>query len=398
MELLAYCGTPFLISKEHYEELSKFKWHISAHGYVVRSCKTGEESRLSRYILHNILKIDIENLQVDHKDRNPLNNQRSNLREVTQAENNRNKEKQDGCTSIYKGVCYLKNNNKWKANITIYGKLYNALYDNEIWAAHQYNLWLDEFNEYTGIKNKIDKPLDFIPWKKTERIQDLPKYIYETERCQFRVVIKYDNIRIHDSMHNTLFEAKIAKKEGLSLRDKIIKDKKNIKYNKDGEAIIEIFKYKNKICDVIIDEELYNDLVKIKWKIKTKNGKVDGRINNKYIEIQKYIMNHVDTKTIIFHVDSNILNNKLSNLIEIPRNIYQIINSPIISTGGSSRYNGVFYCNTYNKWTAKLCLTHIGYFKSEDDAYQARTNALEDLKSEYLPNYYFRKYFENLEL
>ena len=105
VELYAYCGTAFLISDEDYAEISQSKWYISNKGYVQRGYKKqGEETLLSRYIMKNIRKLDIENLIIDHIDRNPLNNKRSNLRSVDSAENIRNTPKRNDCTSMYKGL------------------------------------------------------------------------------------------------------------------------------------------------------------------------------------------------------------------------------------------------------------------------------------------------------
>jgi hypothetical protein len=104
-------GECFLVSEEDWDEISQFKWHISNRGYARRGCNKDEEALLSRYIMKNIRKLDIENLFVDHIDRNPLNNQRYNLRTVTVSENNRNIEKRDNCTSQYRGVHFSQVNN-----------------------------------------------------------------------------------------------------------------------------------------------------------------------------------------------------------------------------------------------------------------------------------------------
>ena len=60
--------------------------------------------------------------EIDHIDRNPLNNKFSNLRLATIAQQNMNQSKfktKDGvpCSSIYKGVSWNKGKQKWRARI-----------------------------------------------------------------------------------------------------------------------------------------------------------------------------------------------------------------------------------------------------------------------------------------
>jgi hypothetical protein len=54
--------------------------------------------------------------QLDHIDRNPLNNKIENLREATQSTNQWNTSKSDG------GVSFHKASNKWRARIKIHNK------------------------------------------------------------------------------------------------------------------------------------------------------------------------------------------------------------------------------------------------------------------------------------
>ena len=60
--------------------------------------------------------------ELDHINRNPLDNHIENLRESTGSQNHANIKKRDGLTSKYKGVSWNKFRNKWKASITVKGK------------------------------------------------------------------------------------------------------------------------------------------------------------------------------------------------------------------------------------------------------------------------------------
>ena len=78
---------------------------------------------------------------VDHKDRNTKNNSLSNLRWVTRQQNNMNKTKsKSNSSSLYKGVCWRKQNKKWQSYIKFNGKtIYLGYFNNEIEAAQMYN-------------------------------------------------------------------------------------------------------------------------------------------------------------------------------------------------------------------------------------------------------------------
>jgi len=62
-------------------------------------------------------------IQIDHIDNNPLNNQRSNLRECTNQQNSFNKSKNKNNKSGFKGVYFDKYANKYKAQIQINNKV-----------------------------------------------------------------------------------------------------------------------------------------------------------------------------------------------------------------------------------------------------------------------------------
>jgi hypothetical protein len=70
--------------------------------------------------------------EVDHADRDGLNNRWSNLRECTRSENNANMTKQSNNTSGYKGVCWHKTNKKWQAQIGYKGRHYNLGFYSDI--------------------------------------------------------------------------------------------------------------------------------------------------------------------------------------------------------------------------------------------------------------------------
>jgi hypothetical protein len=78
---------------------------------------------------------------VDHKDRNKLNNNIENLRELSDSENKRNSNKKKiECTSKYKGVSWSKRQRKWEARLKVSGKhLFLGYFNNEDDAGQAHN-------------------------------------------------------------------------------------------------------------------------------------------------------------------------------------------------------------------------------------------------------------------
>jgi len=62
---------------------------------------------------------------IDHKDRVKLNNRADNLEDVTLAQNSENSNISKANTSGFKGVHFLKKNNKWTAHIHRLGKTHH---------------------------------------------------------------------------------------------------------------------------------------------------------------------------------------------------------------------------------------------------------------------------------
>jgi len=77
---------------------------------------------------------------LDHKNMDRTDNRITNLRECSNAENQRNRGKQANNTSGHKGVSWAKNVNKWKSEITVGGQYkYLGIFDTIEDAAKAYN-------------------------------------------------------------------------------------------------------------------------------------------------------------------------------------------------------------------------------------------------------------------
>jgi len=68
-------------------------------------------------LMHRVILDAKTGKEVDHKDRDGLNNQRNNIRLCVHKENQRNREAQRNSKSGHKGVSWDKSRNKWTAHI-----------------------------------------------------------------------------------------------------------------------------------------------------------------------------------------------------------------------------------------------------------------------------------------
>lgn len=123
-------GKIALVDDEDFERLNQYKWCFSGQ-YAQRKVLR------KTILMHRVI---LECPQVDHIDGNRLNNQRSNLRACNHAQNQMNREKSKGLSSVYKGVSWHKQVEKWRARIqTNQGCLYLGLFESEIEAAQTYD-------------------------------------------------------------------------------------------------------------------------------------------------------------------------------------------------------------------------------------------------------------------
>jgi hypothetical protein len=134
-------GYVALVDDDDFEWLSQYRWHASDKGagyfYAARIITKDDGKRTLEY-MHRAIKQNPKGFFVDHKDGNTFNNQKSNLRVCTRAENIRNEGKQKHNTSGYCGV--RPSGSKFVAHITVNNKnIYIGTCDTKEEAARAYD-------------------------------------------------------------------------------------------------------------------------------------------------------------------------------------------------------------------------------------------------------------------
>jgi hypothetical protein len=149
-QLLLTKGQFALVDDCYYEQiLALGHWCYAHNHYAVLYRRDGERCTtrfLQRVCMELILGHPIPpQLQVDHINRDRLDNQRHNLRLATRSQNQANKGRQVN-TSCYKGV--NANKGKWEARIRFNGRrVYLGRYSDALTAAMIYDAATRHFNQ-----------------------------------------------------------------------------------------------------------------------------------------------------------------------------------------------------------------------------------------------------------
>ena len=130
---------------EDYERLASFPWSLVT-GYAIRTLHSG--SMLGAMHRH-VLEVPT-GVQVDHINRNKLDNRRANLREATHSQNCANKGPSSRNVSGYKGLSWCKRLQRWRVDIFLGGRPTTLGYlKDPIEAARLYNgAAYDEWGDY----------------------------------------------------------------------------------------------------------------------------------------------------------------------------------------------------------------------------------------------------------
>lgn len=133
-----------LVDDADYEQLNKQKWyaHQSRNVWYVRSNSLPVNDKQLSILMHRVI-LGLQHgdgKQVDYIDGDGLNNQRSNLRICTNAQNQHNRRQKVTGQSRFKGVTRHRQSKRWIAQINRHSaQRYIGSFDTEEEAAEAYN-------------------------------------------------------------------------------------------------------------------------------------------------------------------------------------------------------------------------------------------------------------------
>jgi hypothetical protein len=133
-------GKVALVDDGDYDDLSNHSWYVMTAGNL---CYAGRSSPMVNgnrqlILMHSAIINTPKGMDTDHINGNGLDNRRENLRIVTRRQNLQNLHIKK--TSIYPGVSFETDSNRWRAQIKINGKSRNiGRFKTEIDAAIAYS-------------------------------------------------------------------------------------------------------------------------------------------------------------------------------------------------------------------------------------------------------------------
>lgn len=151
-EILLTRGKVAIVDDDDFIRLLKYKWHCNNSGYAARRGKKDEKALVLLH--HEVLGIPQNGLEIDHINRNRLDNRKCNLRFVSRTQNCANRAKTTNKTSsVYKGVYFEKDSACWKSVIEINGRKRTlGRFKSETEAAQTYNMAaLSFFGKYANL-------------------------------------------------------------------------------------------------------------------------------------------------------------------------------------------------------------------------------------------------------
>ena len=138
-------GKITLIDDEDFVYLSQWTWRAIKGARIWYAVTSLAATRMHRLIMNTP-----DNLVVDHKDGDGLNNQKYNLRNCTQSQNIQNMQDRGG----YQGVDYVNRDARYRSAITYNGiQIYLGYFKNSRDAAKAYNI---AALKYYGVEAKLN--------------------------------------------------------------------------------------------------------------------------------------------------------------------------------------------------------------------------------------------------
>ena len=313
-----------LVSQEDKTEVDNNKIYTTAKYPYLRIDR--KRISLHKFIANRMGLVTGLGEVIDHINGNKFDARRENLRILNHSQNNQNRFMESKPASGFRGVYKCVCGPRWVAR---FGTTVVGYFTTPEDAAKAYDKYIIKFVHRDGqttfeysetVKDEIIKSdLDI---QTTKKFDPEMKGVYWKEDSQ-----AYE-VRVHGKnvgrMFKELDEAQKARDDGYKRYFEEKEEKRlevPVRVNESGQAIIPLTGKRGvgKFC--IVDDELWRELVKSSWNLAAQ-GYPQARINNKLWNLHEYLLRDVerDKKVMVIdHINTNKLDNRLSNLRVVSR-------------------------------------------------------------------------------
>ena len=154
-------GAYTIVGDADYEKINKFKWFYTGK-YAVRWKRLSKDMRKMWYMQWDIVGNPPKGFETDHINGNKIDNRRNNLRIVTHSQNQINRKMPQNNTSGFKGVCWDKIKQKWRADIKLnYKRIFLGNFKNKSEAARAYNKMAEKLYGKLAYLNATGSPQEY---------------------------------------------------------------------------------------------------------------------------------------------------------------------------------------------------------------------------------------------
>lgn len=164
-------GNEVKVDDEDFEYLNQWKWQINK-GYATRIHHIAVIDRKQKVRLMSMHRevlrnngLEIEGFDIDHINRDRLDNRKENLRIATRSQNNMNSKIPVNNTSGFKGVSWHKQNKKWYARISVNRKVHRlGFFSDKMEAVKKYDQAMIKYFGEFALPNYVQKIMSLPEW------------------------------------------------------------------------------------------------------------------------------------------------------------------------------------------------------------------------------------------
>jgi aspartate carbamoyltransferase regulatory subunit len=263
---------------------------------------------------------------IDHINGNKFDARRENLRILNYSQNNQNRVMESKPASGFRGVYKCGCGPRWQVYC---GTTRVGYFTTPEDGANAYDKYIIKFVHRDGQTNfEHSETLKDEILKSDFEIQTAKKFDPEMMGVYWKEDNRAYEVRVHGKnvgrMFKELDEAQKARDDGYKKYNEE-KERKRlevpIRVNANGQAIIPLTGKRGVGKFGIVDHDVWHELMKSSWNL-ANTGYSQARINTKLWSLHEYLMKDVDRDKqamVIDHINTNKLDNRLSNLRVISR-------------------------------------------------------------------------------